>query len=149
MDGIRASGLTPLLARHPKVRFVLMHIAYPYSDELLAIAKHYANAYVDLCWAWSIAPYEAAEFVRRLIHVVPSHKLMGFGGDTGWPGCSLGYALQARQWLGRALQAEVTDGLLSESEAMALATRFMLGNQRECFNIEKTRAATTAAASRA
>ena len=37
-----------------------MHIAYPYSDELVALAKHYPNVYVDMCWAWSIDPYSAA-----------------------------------------------------------------------------------------
>ena len=34
-----------------------MRIAYPYSDELVALAKHFPNAYVDLCWVWSIDPY--------------------------------------------------------------------------------------------
>jgi uncharacterized protein len=47
-------NLCPLLARYPDARFVLMHIAYPYSDELVSIAKHYPNVWVDLCWAWSV-----------------------------------------------------------------------------------------------
>jgi hypothetical protein len=96
---------------------------------------------VDLCWAWSIAPDAAAAFVRRMIHAVPANKLFVFGGDTGWAGSSFAYSIQARQWLTRALQAEVDDGFLSEAEAIELARRMMLDNQRDAFDIDGTRAA--------
>lgn len=132
---IAAGHLTPLLARYPEARFVLMHIAYPYSDELVALVKHYPNVYADLCWAWSIDPFSASQFVRRFIHAAPANKLFAFGGDTGWPMASVAYAYQARQWLTRTLQAEVDEGLLREAEAMALATRLMCENQYACFHV--------------
>jgi uncharacterized protein len=139
VDYIRSGNLCALLAAYPTARFVLMHIAYPYSDELIALAKHYPNVYVDLCWAWSINPYAASDFVRRYIHAVPANKLFIFGGDTFWPGAAVAYAKQARQWFTRALQAEVDDNLLSEQEATALAARFMHENQYACFRIEEKR----------
>jgi hypothetical protein len=135
VDYIRAGNLCSLLAAYPQARFVLMHIAYPYNDELVALAKHYPNVYADLCWAWSINPYAASDFVRRFIHAVPANKLFVFGGDTGWPGAALAYAHQARAWLTRALQAEIDEGMLNEKEAMALAELFMRQNQYECFNV--------------
>jgi len=141
IDRVRAGHLTPLLTRYPQARFVLMHIAYPYSDELVAIAKHYPNVWVDLCWAWSIDPRASADFVRRMIHAVPSNKLFAFGGDTNWATAAVGYAAQARLWLTRALQAEVDEGLLTEREAIALATRLMRTNQGECFDLPGVRAA--------
>lgn len=141
VERIAAGNLCSLLARYPEARFVLMHIAYPYSDELVALAKHYPNVYADLCWAWSIDPYSAALFVRRFIHAAPANKLFAFGGDTGWPTASVAYAYQARQWLTRALQAEVDDGLLREAEAIALATRYMRDNQYACFNVEEKKQA--------
>jgi predicted TIM-barrel fold metal-dependent hydrolase len=145
IERIRAGHLCELLARYPSTRFVLMHIAYPYNDELIALAKHYPNAYVDMCWSWSINPFVACDFVRRMIHAVPSNKLFAFGGDTFWPNAAVAYAVQARQWLTRALQGEVEDGLLTEREAIDLATRLMHANQQECFDIEGTRAAIRAA----
>lgn len=141
VDRIASGNLCALLARYPEARFVLMHIAYPYSDELVALAKHYPNVYVDLCWAWSIDPHTTRDFVRRMIHAVPAHKLFAFGGDTGWPTAVVAYAAQARQWLTRALQAEVDEGFLTEPQAIALATRFMRTNQEACFDIAGTRAA--------
>jgi uncharacterized protein len=141
VERIRAGHLCGLLERYPQARFVLMHIAYPYSDELVALAKHYPNVYVDLCWAWSIDPWTTRDFVRRMIHAVPVNKLFAFGGDTFWPAASVAYAAQARAWLTHALEAEVDDRLLTERQAIAIASRLMHTNQRECFDLDGTRAA--------
>lgn len=137
---IPAGNLWELLATYPKTRFVLMHIAYPYSDELVALAKRYPNVYVDMCWAWSIDPYSAGEFLRRFLHAAPINKLFAFGGDTRLPWAAVAYAMQARQGLLRALQAEVKEKNLTEREAKAIATRVMRQNQYECFDIEGRRA---------
>lgn len=144
VDRIRAGHLCALLTRYPGTRFVLMHIAYPYSNELVALVKHYPNAYADLCWAWSIDPRSSAEFVRRFLHAAPASKLFAFGGDTQWPTSACAYALQARRWLTRALQAEVDEGDLTEREALAVATRLLRGNQEACFDLAGTRAALVA-----
>jgi hypothetical protein len=141
IDRVRAGNLSPLLARYPEARFVLMHISYPYTDELVSIAKHYPNVWVDLCWAWSIDPYSSADFVRRFLHAVPSNKLFAFGGDTMWPTSAVAYSIQARRGLRRALEAEVAAGDLTEQEAIAVARRLMHDNQYACFDIEGTRAA--------
>ena len=44
-----------------------------------------------------------------------------------------------RRWLNRALQAEVDDGLLTELQAMTIATRLMHDNAYACFDVEGTR----------
>jgi hypothetical protein len=141
INWVRAGNLCPLLARYREARFVLMHTAYPYSDELVSIAKHYPNVWVDLCWAWSIDPYSSTDFVRRFLHAVPSNKLFGFGGDTFWPTSAVAYSIQARRGLRRALEAEIAAGDLTEQEAINLARRLMHDNQYACFDIEGTRSA--------
>lgn len=137
---IRAGNLCALLAKYLDCRFVLMHIAWPYSQELVALTKHYRNVYADLCWTWSIDPYSSMDFVRRFLHAAPSNKLFAFGGDTGWPTSAAAYAIQARRWLNRALQAEVDDGLLIERDAMQIATRIMFDNQYDCFRMADRKA---------
>jgi uncharacterized protein len=146
VDRIRSGNLHALLSRYPKTRFVLMHIAYPYSHELIAMVKHYPNAWADLCWAWSIDPHSSAEFVQRFLHAAPINKLFAFGGDTRWPTSAYAYALQAREWLTKALEAEVADGSLHEWQAIDVATRLMRGNQLACFDLDGTRAAIRSAA---
>ena len=137
VDYIRSGNLCPLLAKYPDARFVLMHIAYPYTEELVALAKHYPNVYADLCWAWSINPYSSMEFVRRFIHAAPANKLFLYGGDTGYPGAALAYAKQARTWFTRVMQAEISDGFLTEVQAIDLARRYMRDNQYECFRADE------------
>src|SRR5690606_17236280 len=125
VERIRPGHLWPLLTAYPDARFVLMHVGYPYYDEILAIAKHYPNVWVDLCWAWSIDPRSTSEFVRRFLHTAPVNKILAFGGDTTWPTHAAAYAIQARRWLARTLQAEVDEGDLTEKEAITVATRLM------------------------
>ena len=136
---IHTGNMCDLFARYVEARFVLMHIAYPYCDELTAIAKHYSNIWVDLCWAWSIDPYSSRDFVRKFIHAVPINKLFAFGGDTSWPTNAMAYAIQARHGICGALEAEVSDGYLSEKQAMGIASNIMYKNQYTCFDVEGTR----------
>ena len=139
VNRIPSGHLCKLVMAYPETRFVLMHIAYPYSDELVAMTKHFSNVYADLCWAWSINPLHSVDFVRRFIHAAPINKLFAFGGDCFRPTSSVGYALQCRKWLGMALGGEVEDGLLTLKEAKEVATRLMHDNQYECFDVEGTR----------
>ena len=144
VDRICSGHLCPLLARYLDCRFVLMHISYPYSGELIGLVKHYQNVWADLCWAWSIDPFSSSHFVRQFIHAAPANKLFAFGGDTGWPTSSAAYAIQARRWLNRSLQAEIDSGFLNEPQAIDLAQRLMRENQLACFDIEGTRSALAA-----
>jgi hypothetical protein len=144
VERISAGNLCSILARYPAARFVLMHMAYPYSDELVAIAKHYPNVWVDLCWAWSVDPYSGGDFVRRFLHAVPINKLFAFGGDAMSPTRAVAFAAQARRWLTRALEAEVSSGDISQRQAITIAHRVMRDNQYACFDLEGTRAAVRA-----
>jgi uncharacterized protein len=117
-----------------------MHAAYPYGDELIALAKHYPNVWVDLCWAWATNPYSTGDFVRKFVHAAPANKLFAFGGDTYFPTNVIALAAHARRWLTRTLEAEVADGDMTEAEAIAIARRVMHGNQYECFDIVGTQA---------
>lgn len=133
IDWVRPGQLSELIKQHPDTTFVLMHIGYPYQHELLSMAKHYANIYVDLCWAWSINPRASSEFVRQWIHSVPINKLFGFGGDAFLPTQTVGFVAQTRQWLTRTLRAEVAEGYLSEAAAIQIAQQLLHDNQHRLF----------------
>ena len=133
LEFISCRHLCGLLAAHLSTDFVLMHNSYPYAEELVALAKHYPNVYIDMCWAWSINPFDAARLLRSAIHAVPINKLFVFGADTSWPFAAYAYAMQTRQWLTHTLQKEIQDGHMREAEAMRIADRVMLQNQYDCF----------------
>lgn len=136
---IRPGNLCELLIKYPQARILMMHIGYPYQEEIVALAKHFPNTVVDLCWAWEIDPFSTKDFLRRMLHAVPLNRVMGFGGDTRHPTNSYAYSIQARTWLARTLGEEVRDGLLAEKEAIAVARRWMYENQIEYFQLNKKR----------
>jgi len=135
-----AGSVTDLCRAAPDTRFVFMHICYPYYEELLAAAKHYANAYVDMCWAWIINPVAAKDFLKKFLVTAPANKILTFGGDYIPVEPVLGHATIARQGIALALSELVEEGWLSQADAMDLIDPIMHGNARSIFNLaEKTR----------
>lgn len=133
LDFISCRHLCGLLAAHLDTDFVLMHNSYPYAPELAALAKHYPNVYIDMCWAWSINPFDAMTMLRHAIHSVPINRIFAFGADTHWPTAAYAYAMQARWWLTHTLEREIADGYLNEAAARDIAERVMSQNQYDCF----------------
>ena len=127
------ADLCPLLRQYPEARFVLMHIGYPYQDEMIALAKHYANAFIDLCWTWIISPTACVRFVSEFLTAAPVNKLLGFGGDYIPIEPVVGHARIARRGLALALTALVDDAWLSEPEAIAAGGRVLRENALELF----------------
>lgn len=128
-----AGDLCPLLRDFPDARFVLMHIGYPYQDEYIALAKHYPNVTIDMCWAWLINPLAGVRFVREFLMAAPATKLLTFGGDYIPAEPVYGHSRLARLGLAQALTSLVEEGWLSLDQAPALVERLMRGNAREMF----------------
>jgi predicted TIM-barrel fold metal-dependent hydrolase len=131
---------TDLCRKAPETRFVFMHICYPYYEELLAAAKNYTNAYVDMCWSWIINPVAAKDFLKKFLVTVPANKILTFGGDYIPVEPVLGHAVIARRGIALALSELVEEGWLSLPDAMDLIDAIMHGNARQIFSLaEKTR----------
>jgi uncharacterized protein len=131
--GRNPADLCPLLCQYPEARFVLMHIGYPYQDEMIALAKHYANAFIDLCWAWIISPTACVRFVKELLTAAPVNKLLGFGGDYIPIEPVVGHARIARRGLAQALTEIVEEGWMGEADAIEAGERILRTNALELF----------------
>ena len=130
-----AGDLCPLLKDFPNTRFVLMHIGYPYQDEFIALAKHYTNAYIDMCWSWIINPVASVRFLKEFLLAAPASKLLTFGGDYTGVELVYGHSRIARQGITQVLGELVEEGWMRRSEAMSLIERIMRGNAYQIFNI--------------
>ncbi|MDI9431629.1 MAG: amidohydrolase family protein [Planctomycetota bacterium] len=125
----------------PDTPFVFMHICYPYYEELISVAKHYANAHIDMCWSWIINPVSAKEFLKKYLVTAPANKVLTFGGDYIPVEPVLGHAAIARQGIALALTELVEEGWVSVHDALALADLIMHNNARRIFGLtEKTKA---------
>jgi uncharacterized protein len=130
-----AGSAADLCRQGPDARFVFMHIGYPYYEELLAVAKHYTNAYVDMCWAWIINPLAAKEFLKKHIVTASLNKLLPFGGDYIPVEPVLGHAAMARRGIAQALVELVDEGWLTSVDALDLVDPICHGNARRLFRL--------------
>jgi predicted TIM-barrel fold metal-dependent hydrolase len=131
---------TCLCRTAPDTRFIFMHICYPYYEEILSVAKHYTNAYIDMCWSWIINPIAAKDFLKKYLVTAPANKILTFGGDYIPVEPVLGHAVVARRGIALALSELVEEGWLSLDRAVELTNMIMHENARKIFNLkEKTK----------
>lgn len=70
--------------RHPETTFDIYHMGHPYVYQTAYLAKNYANAYLNLCWAPTISPVLTARALDVWLDLVPVSKIIGFGGDMNF-----------------------------------------------------------------
>lgn len=129
--------LVPLIKDFPNTTFVLMHISYPYQNELIALCKHYRNVYADMCWSWIIDPASATRFLKEFLTAAPANKIFTFGGDYIPVELVPGHARIARKGITLAITQLLYEGWLNESDAPALIQRIMNQNAHETFNLPR------------
>lgn len=134
-----ASDLCSLLQSYPEASFILMHIGYPYQHEFIALAKHYRNVYLDMCWAWLVNPLASMRFLKEALMTVPSAKLFGFGGDYYPVEPIVGHAWIARQGITQVLSELVLEGWMSEESALRAARQMLRENALSLFEYERVR----------
>lgn len=143
MAGIRndivktnAIGLRSVVELHRDVRFDLFHANWPYSGEVLFMAKNYPNVTIDFCWANIIAPIYCQNMFKQILSSVPHGKIHGYGSDFG--GCvdrAWAHASIARDNIAIALSDMVEMEYLNLDEAKQVAYDWLFGNANEFFRL--------------
>lgn len=128
-------NLQSVISDFPNIRFVLMHITYPLHNELLAMAKHFSNVYVDMCWSWIIDPITSTEFLSKFLVTVPHNKIFTFGGDFIPVELIPGHAQMAREGIARSIDQLLRDDYIQRNEVQALIAKLMNGNASKFFDL--------------
>ncbi len=122
-----------LCKKAPDTRFIFFHLSYPYYEEMLSLAKHFSNAYIDMCWSWSLNPLAAKDFLKKFILTVPNNKVFTFGGDDVIVENVAGHATLARKGIAQAINELVTDKWITLNEALELVEDIMYRNAEKVF----------------
>lgn len=139
-----AAGLANLLMLHNDVRFDLFHANWPYSGEILFLAKVYPNVTIDFCWTNIIDPVYSQNLFRQALASVPHSKIHGYGSDFGGFGYPPGggyvdrawaHAQIARENIAVALSDMVDLDYLSLDEAKEVANAWLFGNANEFYRL--------------
>lgn len=135
----RPNLLINLFMKYPHVNFDIYHISWPYSDELMAIAKQFPNVWVDFCWMWIINPPAGRRYLHEMLETLPVGKIHGFGGDFFFVEGSYGHCMIAKREIARVLAEKVVDERFTEEQAVSIARMILRDNALEHFRVEEKR----------
>jgi len=127
--------LVNLFIQYPQATFDVFHASYPYTGELITLAKNFPNVYMDLCWMHIISPYAARRILSELIETLPSNKIFGFGGDYLIVEGAYAHAKIARDNIAKVLTEKIEESYFSLSEAIEFARKILHNNPLEVFNV--------------
>lgn len=127
--------LAGLVGRHPRTRFLLMHLGYPWGEEILGLGFIRRNVWLDLTWSWLISPSFFKRTLHEAIEVLPDESRMMIGGDNWHAEETYGSFRWARRFIGEVLEEKVEGGYFSESDAKRLGRKILHDNGARFFAI--------------
>jgi len=133
--GSRPLYAAGLIERNPRTRFLLMHLAWPWSDELLGMAFVYRNTWIDLTWSWLLSPSRFLVSFRQAIDALPDESRMMLGGDTWHAEEAYGAISLARRLIARSLEQCVRERDFRLSDAERLGRKILHDNARSFFHL--------------
>lgn len=129
--------MIPVCLRHRGTRFDLYHAGAPWTRELGVYAKSLPNAWLNLCWVHAISPAIAFQTLDECLDLLPTNKIIGFGGDYALPVEKVwGHLVLARRNIARVLARRVKDAIMSRQEAMRIARQWLFDNPRELYKLK-------------
>ncbi len=126
-----------LIERHPKTRFLLMHLAYPWSVDLLGMAFVYRNIWIDLTWSFLLSGSHFKRAFHEAIEILPDESRIMFGGDNWHAEESFSSFKQLRKLISEVLEEKVTSGYFLQVDAERLAEKIFSKNAISFFDLRE------------
>jgi predicted TIM-barrel fold metal-dependent hydrolase len=117
------------------VKFDIFHASYPFARELAVLAKNFPNVYPDLCWVHILSPTAARTILSEWLDLVPSNKILAFGGDYRFVEGVYGHVVLARRNVAAVLEEKVASSEIELRQALYLASRLLRENAREVYGL--------------
>lgn len=136
LTGSRPMLFAPTLERHPRTRFVLFHMGYPWYSEVGALAHNYRNALPDMVWAPIISPTAAISALHQYIEVTRTNDLIAWGSDTWTSEDAVGALLAWQHVVATVLSEKVESGYIDMADAERLARGLMYENAAKIYGFD-------------
>jgi uncharacterized protein len=124
-----------LIERHPRTRFLLMHLGYPWSRDLLGLAFVYRNIWLDLTWSLLLSPSHFKLALHEAIEILPDESRLMIGGDNWHVEETYGTLKLARKLVGEVLQEKLDGGYFQDEDAQRLAAGIFRENALRFFRL--------------
>ncbi len=126
--------LINLFLKYRKCRFDIFHTGFPYSNELITIAKQFTNVYFDFCWIQQVSFDLYKEILNLAIETIPSNKIFAFGGDNFIVECTYGCQKKVREIISGLLYKKTSEGYFSFDEAVRFAEKILYLNPKAIYS---------------
>ncbi|MFI4912228.1 MAG: amidohydrolase family protein [Sedimentisphaeraceae bacterium JB056] len=130
-----AIHLRSLFELHRDVRFDLIHANWPYSADIIYLAKNYPNVTINFAWACIIDPVYCQQMFKQVISSVPHGKIHCYGSDfCGMAELAWASAKLTRYNLAIAMSGLVESEYLSLDEAKNVSKKWLFDNPASFFD---------------
>ncbi|MBT5925434.1 MAG: amidohydrolase family protein [Verrucomicrobia bacterium] len=133
--GSHPMHVAALIERHPRTRFLLMHLAYPWSRDLLGMAFVYRNIWIDLTWSWLLSPSHFKLALHEAIEILPDEGRMMLGGDNWHIEETVGTLQNFKSLMIEVLSEKVSSGYLQEDQSLKLGQKILSQNAEAFFRL--------------
>ncbi|MEA3364483.1 MAG: amidohydrolase family protein [Candidatus Hydrogenedentes bacterium] len=127
--------LANVIMEYPDARFYLFHAGYPFTGELVTMAKNFANVYADLCWVQAISPHVFKRTLHEWLDAIPANKIFAIGGDSNYVEGAYGHCTLARRLVTQVLAERVIEGSMDQARALWYAERMLRDNAKTFFQL--------------
>jgi hypothetical protein len=105
--------------------------------EALMLGKGFPNVWLNLCWTHIISQRFAMAGLAEAIDLIPTNKLLAFGGDYTVPvEKAYGHLEMAREDVARVLAERIEEGQMTEAQALAIARLWFFDNAVELYRLK-------------
>lgn len=125
--------LTNLLLKYKKAKFDFFHVAYPFTDELIAMLKMFKNLYINMAWVPEISKILYKNTLNLLIETIPSNKVIGFGGDYEFVEGIYGAQKIAREAIAEVIYDRLNSGYFNFDEGIEYADKILFRNSHNIY----------------
>ena len=129
--------LFPVVAKYPNATFDIYHAGIPEIREAAFLGKNYPNVYLNLCWAYSVSENMVLNSLDEWIDIVPTNKIIGFGGDLiTLPQHAVGMLEVAKHVLCKALARRIVADRMDMQGAKKILEDWLYNNPAKVYGIK-------------
>lgn len=125
-------GLEILAHRYPRMKVVMIH-CWPFFSEAGALAKRFANCYLDTCWLPVLSPQFFRQAMEEWGHYVPRHKIT-CSHDATTVEMAVGSSLYTREILAEVGEAQRRVTGESEEQMARVLGQYLAGNAERLYS---------------
>ena len=100
------------------------------------MSKYYPNVYLDFAWLHILDRRETVRTIKKVIELLPTNKIVAFGGDVCTPVNSVGNLEISLENMVQAFSGLIGEGELTAAEAEEICRAWLHENPMKIYEVK-------------